>query len=120
MTVFDASPVPLRADVRAWRTARTGVPSELVGWTMLYLFVFLKLPIVGGLLDRLVGDPPGRRTPTTSRSDGGPQVPRRPHPRRRAARARRAAAVRPAARASPPPPRIRSVTAAGRGRELHQ
>src|SRR3954464_638126 len=52
-----------------------------MGWTMLYLFVFLKLPILAACYIvwwaiHQTGDE------TEVPSDGGSPVPRRPHPRR--------------------------------------
>ena len=91
-----------------------------MGWTMLYLFVFLKLPIVAACYIvwwaiHQTDDP--EAVP----DDGGTKVtPPRPHP----SRPRR---PRPPRRGGPacgarllPPPRVRSVTAAGRARQLHQ
>ena len=90
-----------------------------MGWTMLYLFVFLKLPILAACYIvwwaiKQTGDVD--EVP----SDGGSPAPRRPHPRR----PRR---PRPPRRGGPgcgarleAPPRIRSVTAAGRSREPHK
>ena len=90
-----------------------------MGWTMLYLFVFLKLPILAACYIvwwaiKQSGDE------VELPSDGGSPVPRRPHPRR----PRR---PRPPRRGGPgcgarleSPPRVRSVTAAGRSREPHK
>ena len=91
-----------------------------MGWTMLYLFVFLKLPIVGGLLHRLVGGPADDGHRRRAADGGGADGPRRPHPR--AAPAAPAAPRRSGLRSAPARRRraIRSVTAAGRARELHQ
>jgi hypothetical protein len=93
-----------------------------MGWTMLYLFVFLKLPILAacGIVwwaVRQGTDTDDARVKAPD--DGGSPVRPRPHPRR----PRR---PRPPRRGGPhasgvrlaPPPRIRSVTAAGRAREL--
>ena len=90
-----------------------------MGWTMLYLFVFLKLPILGACYivwwaihqTDEIDDVP---------SDGGSKVPRRPHPHRprRPRPPRRGGPACGSARLAPPP-RIRHVTAAGRGRQLH-
>jgi hypothetical protein len=92
-----------------------------MGWTMLYLFVFLKLPILaacwivwwavrqGGDEAEVRGDGGGRRP--VPQHPHHPRRPRRPPPPRRG----------PHAGAVPPsPPRIRSVTAAGRARELER
>ena len=91
-----------------------------MGWTMLYLFVFLKLPILAACYivwwaihqtDETddVPDDGGSKVPRGGRTRGG-----------RAARARRAAVVRPAERAS----RRRRASALGDGRgprrQLHQ
>ena len=82
-----------------------------MGWTMLYLFVALKIPIVAGDLARLVGDQAGARPPEDVRDDGG--TTKRPHPIR-------AAAAQPPRRgphgepAPPSPPRVRTVRARGR------
>jgi hypothetical protein len=93
-----------------------------MGWTMLYLFVFLKLPILGACYIvwwavKQTGDeeevtPDGGGTPRPRQPNRHPRAPR--HPRR----PRRGGPGCGAALASPP--RIRSVTAAGRARELHQ
>jgi len=86
---------------------------------MLYLFLFLKLPLLA--LCWLVWwaihqtDDPATDVP----ADGGPKLPRRPHPRRPLPRPPRRGGPTCGARLAPPP-RIRSVTAAGRARELHQ
>ena len=64
---------------------------------MLYLFVFLKLPIVAACW--IIWWAVHQETDTDdARCDGGPKL-RAGRTRGRAARARRAAAVRPAARA---------------------
>jgi hypothetical protein len=90
-----------------------------MGWAMLYLFVFLKLPIAA--LCYIVWwaiKQTGDEDPVSG--GGGTPVPRRPHPRR----PRR---PRPPRRGGPgcgvplaAPPRIRSVTAAGRARSPHR
>jgi hypothetical protein len=86
---------------------------------MLYLFVFLKLPILAACYivwwavkqnDDTVDVP----------TDGGQPHPRRPHPRPRRPRPPRRGGPACGARVTAPRPRIRSVTAAGRARELHQ
>src|SRR4051812_21501401 len=89
-----------------------------MGWTMLYLFVFLKLPIAAAcyIVGGAIKQPDGvDEVP----SDGGPPTPRPPHPRR----PRR---PRPPRRGGPvcgarteAPPRVRSVTAVGRARDTH-
>jgi hypothetical protein len=91
-----------------------------MGWTMLYLFVFLKLPILAACYIVWWAIRQGTDTEdVTAPQDGGAPLRPRPHPRhpRRPRPPRRggphAAGVRMA-----PPPRIRSVTAAGRAREL--
>ena len=84
-------------------TRLTGVPSGFVGWTMLYLFVFLKLPIVGACW--IVWWAIHQTTDTDDvPADGGPRI-RAVHTRARAGRAHRAAAGRTAARGSPRRPR---------------
>jgi hypothetical protein len=88
-----------------------------MGWTMLYLFVFLKLPIVaaGCIIWWAVHQ---EADPEESSNDGGTKPRPRPHhPRPKRPRPPRRG---PHAGAPPPmsPPRIRSVTAAGRAREL--
>jgi hypothetical protein len=85
---------------------------------MLYLFVFLKLPIVAACYIiwwavHQTGDTDDARV------DGGSPIPRRPHPHPRLPRPPRRGGPSCGARLVPPP-RIRSVTAAGRARELHQ
>jgi hypothetical protein len=93
-----------------------------MGWTMLYLFVFLKLPILGACYIvwwavHQTGD-----EEEVTPSGGGSPKPRQPyrHPRtpRNPRKPRRGGPGCGAALASPP--RIRSVTAAGRARTLHQ
>jgi hypothetical protein len=89
---------------------------------MLYLFVFLKLPILGACyIVWWAIHQTGDEEEITSGDGGGSPRPLRPHPRQ----PRR---PRPPRRGGPAcgggtlasPPRIRSVTAAGRARELHQ
>jgi hypothetical protein len=87
-----------------------------MGWTMLYLFVFLKLPIVAacGIIWWAVRQ---STEPEEAPTDGGTPRRNRPHPRPRRPRPPRRG---PHAGARPqPPPRVRSVTAAGRARETH-
>jgi hypothetical protein len=89
-----------------------------MGWTMLYLFVFLKLPIVAACW--IIWWAVHQETDTMdTRSDGGAPRRLRPHPRPRRPRPPRRGGPHSGARL-PAPPRIRSVTAAGRARELHQ
>jgi hypothetical protein len=87
---------------------------------MLYLFVFLKLPILFacGIVWWAVKQ--GTDTDDVSvRSDGGTPIRPRPHPRRpRHPRPPRRGGPHAAGVRMAPPPRIRSVTAAGRAREL--
>ena len=87
-----------------WRTdAAHGRTIRIVGWTMLYLFVFLKLPIVGRLLDRLVGDPPDhghRRRPRRRRAEA--PAPPAPAPAQAAAAAPGRPDLRRAARHAAP------------------
>ena len=79
-----------------------------MGWAMLYLFVFLKLPIVAACLLIWWAI---RQTPDYDESDGGGPY-RRPHP---AAEAAARPAARPAPRAgAAAPPRVRSVRARAR------
>ncbi len=87
-----------------------------MGWTMLYLFVFLKLPIVAAICIiwwavRQTGDP------AQDAGDGGAGRRARPHPLPRRPRPPRRG---PHAEAAPPasPQRVRSVTRAGRVRAL--
>lgn len=90
-----------------------------MGWTMLYLFVFLKLPIVAA--GYIVWWAVKQTTePDDVPDGGGAPIPRRPHPRR----PRR---PRPPRRGGPgcgerlaAPARVRSVTAFGRARAPHQ
>jgi hypothetical protein len=88
-----------------------------MGWTMLYLFVFLKLPILAavGIIWWAVRQ---GTEPEEAPTDGGTPRRSRPHPRPKRPRPPRRG---PHAGARPqPPPRVRSVTAAGRAREIHQ
>src|SRR3954452_1941802 len=66
-----------------------------MGWTMLYLFVFLKLPIVAACLIVWWAVRQGTDEELT-RNDGGAPKPRRPHPRPRR--------PRPPPRRTPPAP----------------
>jgi hypothetical protein len=88
-----------------------------MGWTMLYLFVFLKLPIVAacGIIWWAVRQ---GTEPEEAPTDGGTPRRNRPHPRPRRPRPPRRGPHAGARLASPP--RVRSVTAAGRAREIHQ
>ena len=89
-----------------------------MGWTMLYLFVFLKLPVVAACW--IVWWAVRQTTDTDDvRTDGGSPRPRRPHPRPRKPRPPRRGGPTCGSRLAPPP-RIRSVTAAGRARYVHQ
>jgi hypothetical protein len=87
---------------------------------MLYLFVFLKLPILFacGIVWWAVKQ--GTDTDdVTAKSDGGTPIRPRLHPRRpRHPRPPRRGGPHAAGARMAPPPRIRSVTAAGRAREL--
>jgi hypothetical protein len=87
---------------------------------MLYLFVFLKIPILFacGIVWWAVKQ--GTDTDDVSvGSDGGTPIRPRPHPRRpRHPRPPRRGGPHAAGARLAPPPRIRSVTAAGRAREL--
>jgi hypothetical protein len=84
-----------------------------MGWTMLYLFVFLKLPILaacGIVWWAIKQEPDSDQAP----SDGGaPLRPRPRHPRPKRPRPPRRGGPHAGARL-PSPPRIRSVTAFGR------
>jgi hypothetical protein len=86
---------------------------------MLYLFVFLKLPIVAACWIVWWAVRQGTDADEV-RSDGGSPRPRRPHPRPRRPRPPRRGGPVCGARMAMPPPRIRSVTAAGRARDLHR
>ncbi len=76
-----------------------------MGWTMLYLFVFLKLPIVAACL--LIWWAV-RQTPDYDESDGGDPF-RRPHPAPKLPRAPRRGPHREPAPTAPP--RVRTVRA---------
>jgi hypothetical protein len=86
---------------------------------MLYLFVFLKLPILAacGIIWWAV-----RQEPDTDQapSDGGTPRRPRPHPRPKHPRPPRRGGPHAAGGRLAAPPRIRSVTAAGRAREIHK
>jgi hypothetical protein len=90
-----------------------------MGWTMLYLFVFLKLPIAGacGIIWWAV-----KQGPDTEQApnDGGTPRRARPHPRPRRPRPPRRGGPHAAGTRVTSPPRIRSVTAVGRARETHR
>jgi hypothetical protein len=90
-----------------------------MGWTMLYLFVFLKLPILAacGIVWWAIKQGNDEETPV--RSDGGTPKPRRPHPRPRRPRPPRRGGPHASGVRLQSPPRIRSVTAFGRAKELH-
>jgi hypothetical protein len=83
---------------------------------MLYLFVFLKLPIVAAcaiIWWAVKQGPESEQAP----NDGGSPRRTRPHPRPKRPRPPRRG---PHAGARPPsPPRIRSVTAVGRHGDMH-
>jgi hypothetical protein len=86
---------------------------------MLYLFVFLKIPILFacGIVWWAVKQ--GTDTDTEEvKPGGGSPKPRRPHPRPRLPRPPRRGGPHAAGVRMAPPPRVRSVTAAGRAREL--
>jgi len=85
---------------------------------MLYLFVFLKLPILAaaGIIWWAVRQ--GTDTDDVRLPEGGLPKPRRHHPRPRRPRPPRRGGPHAGARL-PAPPRIRSVTAVGRAREFH-
>jgi hypothetical protein len=87
---------------------------------MLYLFVFLKLPILAACYIVWWAIKQTTDEEEIPVDGGGSPRPLRPHPRRpRHPRPPRRGG--PACGAVvPSPPRIRSVTAAGRARELHQ
>ena len=91
-----------------------------MGWTMLYLFVFLKLPIVAACYIIWWAVQQTTDTDDVTSDGGGSPRPRRPHPRPRRPRPPRRGGPACGARLAAPRPRIRSVTAAGRARELHQ
>jgi hypothetical protein len=82
-----------------------------MGWTMLYLFVFLKLPIVAACLLIWWAI---RQEPEYDESDGGGGF-RRPHPAPKLPHAPRRGPHR--EQALPAPPRVRTVRA--RAREPH-
>jgi hypothetical protein len=85
---------------------------------MLYLFVFLKLPILAACW--IIWWAVRQTTDTDDiTADGGTPRPRRPHPRPRRPRPPRRGGPTCGA-PLPAPRRIRSVTAAGRAREPHQ
>ena len=92
-----------------------------MGWTMLYLFVFLKLPILAACYIvwwavRQTGD-----EDEVKADGGGSPRPLRPHHQRTPRFPKRPRRGGPSCGAAlPSPPRIRSVTAAGRARELHR
>ena len=70
-----------------------------MGWAMLYLFVFLKLPIAAACY--IVWWAVKQTTDTDDvTNDGGTPIPRRPHPRRPRKPRPPRAVVRPVARAS--------------------
>ena len=79
-----------------------------VGWTMLYLFVFLKLPIVAACLLIWWAI---QQEPDYEESDGGGGF-RRPHPAPKLPHAPRRGPHREAA--LPAPPRVRTVVARAR------
>lgn len=89
-----------------------------MGWTMLYLFVFLKLPIVAAAAIvwwAIHQEPETDQAP----KDGGAPRRARPHPRPKRPRPPRRGGPHCGARVASPP-RVRSVTAAGRAREIHK
>jgi hypothetical protein len=90
-----------------------------MGWTMLYLFVFLKLPIIGACSIIWWAVHQTDEEEDTSNDGGTKPRPRPRHPRPKRPRPPRRG-PHTGAPAPLPPPRIRSVTAAGRARELHQ
>lgn len=87
---------------------------------MLYLFVFLKLPIVAACYIIWWAVKQTEEPDDVASNGGGSPRPRRPHPRPRLPRPPRRGGPACGTRLAPPLPRIRSVTAAGRARELHQ
>jgi hypothetical protein len=90
-----------------------------MGWTMLYLFVFLKLPIVAACAIVWWAVHQDGEPETDQADDGGSRPtfrhgrrwPRWPRPPRRGPHGDRE---------PPSPPRVRSVTARGRERELER
>lgn len=87
-----------------------------MGWTFVYLMVFLKLPILAllGIVWWAARQTP---EPTGSSDEGGGNVRDRPHPRRPfTPRPRRGGPH--GGRAMAAPPRVRSVVA--RAREMHR
>jgi hypothetical protein len=87
---------------------------------MLYLFVFLKLPILAAAYIVWWAIHQTTDSDEVPSDGGGAPFPRRPHPRRpRRPRPPRRGGPTCGARLAPPP-RVRSVTAAGRARTLHQ
>jgi hypothetical protein len=94
-----------------------------MGWTMLYLFVFLKLPILalGGIVYWAIKQN-DEEEPVLVRDDGGAPKPRHPHrrPPRRPRPPRRGPHTGTAAGRMASPPRIRSVTAFGRESHTHR
>jgi hypothetical protein len=91
-----------------------------MGWTMLYLFVFLKLPILalGGIVYWAIKQT-DEEEPVLVRDDGGAPKPRRPHPRPKRPRPPRRGPHGSAASRMASPPRVRSVTAFGRADQAH-
>ena len=90
----------------------------VVGWTFVYLMVFLKLPILGlfGICWWALRDAPDPAE--QSSDDGGLKKPRNPHPRRPAPR-RGGPRRDPHGAPSPaPPPRVRTTVA--RSRQLER
>jgi hypothetical protein len=90
-----------------------------MGWTMLYLFVFLKLPIVAACGIVYWAIKQGNDEPTPVRSDGGAPKPKRPHPRPKRPRPPRRGPHGTSGVRMQSPPRVRSVTAFSRGDEIH-
>jgi hypothetical protein len=80
-----------------------------VGWTMLYLFVFLKLPIIAAVL--LIWWAIRQEPDYADDSDGGGRRPR-PHPAPKLPHAPRRGPHHEAA--LPSPPRVRPLTARAR------
>ena len=91
----------------SWRRPG-GVRFATMGWTMLYLFVFLKLPIVAACL--LIWWAV-RQTPEYEDDGGGPGL-RRPHPVPKMPHAPRRGPN--SEQALPAPPRVRTVVARAR------